>query len=131
MDAIAPGMILCGMATANGGTIITIPAGMLWVGQVTVSASNAVASGGGQVSGSARVAVVGPGANPPAGEYIRVDITAPASILAAIGTGANTSVSALLIVAAPAANAVTLQLNSNNTTAQSASACGILRMQMA
>lgn len=129
MDAIAPSMILCGLAIASGTTIITIPAGMLWMGWITLSASNAIASGGGQVSGSARVSVVGAGANPPPGDYIRLDLTAPASILAAIGTGANSSINAPLIVAAPTGQAVTLVLNTSSTTAQSASACGILRCQ--
>lgn len=123
----APGNILCGLATASGGTIITVPAGRIWIGTVTISASAIVASGGAAVTASARVSVLGAGANPPAGDYVRLDLVSPASLLAAIGTGCNSSISAPLIVAAPVGNSVELRLNSTNCAAQSASACGVLR----
>lgn len=121
-----PANILCGLATSNGGTIITVPAGRIWSGTVTVSATVVVASGGGAVNGSARVSTFGSGVIPPAGDYVRVDVSAPASILAAIGTVGSGSISAPLVVAAPADNSVSLILNSTNTTTQSASASGSL-----
>lgn len=118
--------ILCGLATSNGATIITIPAGRIWSGIITLSATVIVASSGAAVNANARVSTAGTGVLPPAGDYIRLDVSAPASVLSAVGTGATESVSAPLIVAAPSGNAVTLVLNTTNTTTQSASACGLL-----
>lgn len=118
--------ILAGLATANSGTIITIPAGRTWIGSVTVSASVLVAVAGAAVSASARVSTAGTGVIPAAGDYVRVDIGSPTSGAALNGTNGVGSTTAPLVVAAPAGNSVTLVLNVTNTTTQSASASGIL-----
>lgn len=118
--------ILCGLATANGGTIITVPAGRFWSGMVTISACALVASAGAAVSASARVSTAGTGVIPSAGDYVRLDIAAPASIAAAIGTNGEGTITAPMMVAAPSGNAVTLVLNTTNVNTASASACGLL-----
>lgn len=121
-----PSYSLCGSTTTNGGTIITIPAGRSWRGHVTLSATVAVAPGGAAVVASARVSVVGANSTPPAGDYLRVDLQAPASVLGAVGTGGSGTNGAPMFVTAPDANSVDLVLNTTNTTMQSASANGTL-----
>lgn len=121
-----PSNILSGLAASNGGTIITIPAGRVWQGVVTISASVLVGTAGAAVSASARVSTAGTGVVPAAGDYVRLDIGSPVSAATLSGTGSNSSVSAPLTVAAPSGNSVTLVLNSTNTTTQSASASGLL-----
>ena len=121
-----PSNILCGLAITNGGTIITIPAGRIWQGTVTLSGSTLVAIAGTALSASARVSTAGTGVIPAAGDYVRLDIGAPASAVGLAGTSANGSISAPMLVAAPSGNAVTLVLNTTNTTTQSASAIGVL-----
>jgi hypothetical protein len=121
-----PSNILCGLATSNAATIITIPAGKTWVGTIVLSASVAVASGGATINASARVSTAGTGVVPAAGDYVRVDLSAPASVAAGLGTGATQDIQSPMIVTAPAGNTVTLVLNVTNTTTQSASAIGTL-----
>lgn len=125
MDVLSANSILCGLAIANGATIITIPAGKTWVGVVTISGCVAVGTGGGQALASARVATAGATVTPPAGEYGRLDLVAPASVLAAIGTAAEGSVHVPLVVAA-GANPATLVFNFTGMTAASASASGFI-----
>jgi|SRR5882757_3421686 len=117
------GDALCGNATTNGGTILTIPAGTSWKGTVTLSATVQIGSGGAAVMASARVSIAGAGAMPPAGDYLRVDLQAPASILGAIGTGDSGSMMSDMFITA-GASPVTLVLNTTGTSSQSASANG-------
>jgi hypothetical protein len=118
--------LLCGLTAVNGGTIITIPTGRTWVGKVTLSATVLVASNGAAISANARVSTAGAGVTPPAGDYARLDIAAPASILSAIGTaGMGTNTTPLMVIAGSGAPA-TLVLNSTNVNTASASACGVL-----
>jgi hypothetical protein len=121
-----PADILCGLQTSNGATLITIPAGRIWSGIVTVSATALVASSGAAVSANARVSTAGTGVVPGAGDYVRLDLAAPASVLSAVGTASNSSISAPLIVSAPSGNSVALVLNTTNVNTASASACGVL-----
>lgn len=122
-----PANILAGLATANAGTIITIPAGRIWSGMVTITGSILVAPASvNAISASARVSTSGTGVIPAAGDYVRLDLASAGSALSSVGTGANSSISAPLIVAAPSGNSVTLVLNVTNTNTQSASASGIL-----
>lgn len=118
--------ILAGVATTNGGTIITVPAGQTWMGTVTLSASVLVAVGGAAVSASARVSTAGTGVLPAAGDYLRLDLGAPAAGTALAGSSANNGVAGTMVVTAPSGNSVTLVLNTTNTTTQSASAMGYL-----
>jgi hypothetical protein len=124
--APASANILAGVATANAAMIITIPAGRTWVGTVSLSASVVVASAGAAVTASARVSTAGTGVVPAAGDYLRLDLNAPASAAAAAGTKDSGQISTPMTVVAPAGNAVTLVLNVTNTTVQSASANGAL-----
>ena len=121
-----PSNILSGLATSNAATIITIPAGRTWMGTVTISASAVVAVAGAAINASARVSTAGSGVIPATGDYIRLDLGAPASGTALTGTASNSSISSPLTVSAPATNSVTLVLNVTNTTVQNASAIGVL-----
>ena len=121
-----PSNILCGLATASGGTLITVPAGKTWQGTVTMTASVVVAAAGSALNASARVSTLGVGAQPPPGDYIRIDLGAPAGAAAVAGTADSGMVSSPMLLAAPAGNSVSLVLNTTGTTAQSASAVGVL-----
>ncbi len=117
--------ILSGNATTNGGVIITIPAMSNWYGHITLSASVAVPAGGSALNANARVTLAGAGSSPPAGDYLRLDLSAPASSLAGIGTSDSGSLGTPMAVSAGSSPA-TLTLNTSNTTMQSASAVGRL-----
>lgn len=122
----APSHVACGMTAVNGGTVLTVPAGRIWIGVVTLAVAAVVATAGGAVNANARLSVVGANASPPAGDYMRVDANAPASVLGAVGTAENAFGSTVMVIAAPPENPVTLQLNSTNAVSQSASANGLL-----
>src|SRR5882672_6167682 len=109
--------ILSGSTIAAGGTIITIPANSYWEGHINLSGAVIVASGAAAQSAHARVSVVGANSVPPAGTYLRVDLHAPASALAAVGTHDSKTHSTPFAVST-GANSVDLVLNSSNTTAQ-------------
>lgn len=122
-----PANILCGLATASGNTIITIPAGRVWQGTVVISANVLVGINAAAVSASARISTAGAGVTPAAGDYIRLDIGAPITAVSALtGTSASGFISGVMLVAAPSGNSATLVLNTTNTTTQSASAVGVL-----
>lgn len=115
--------VLCGTATANGGTIITVPASSQWQGTVTLSATVQVASGGAAVMANARVSIAGNNSTPPAGDYLRVDLQAPASLVGAVGTGDSETASTPMTIITTD-QPVSLVLNTTNTVSQSASANG-------
>lgn len=118
--------ILCGLATSPGGTIITIPAGRVWQGVVTLSGNALVAIGGGAANASVRASTAGANVSPTAGDYVRLDLGVPAAGTALAGAAANGTLSSPMLVAAPAGNSATLVLNSTGTNTQSASAIGFL-----
>lgn len=122
-----PSNILVGLAIANGGTIITVPAGRTWYGLVTLSGALTTAAAAVGANGSVRASTAGAGAVPAAGDYVRLDLAAPGGVLGAlVGSQDSGQIQQSLYVSAPATNAVTLVMNSTNTTVQSASASGIL-----
>lgn len=118
--------ILAGLTTTSGGTVITIPATRTWSGTVIISGSILVAGGGTAISGSVRASIAGTNAIPSAGDYLRCEIQVGNSVIAGMGLSSNCTASIPMVVTAPAGNAVTLVLNTTNTTQQSASAFGFL-----
>ena len=104
-------------ATTAATTLITIPAGRTWSGQIGASVTCSVAAGTtipGQAS--AQISVSGTGAVPIAGIYLGVD-TRVGSGLATSVNGAQSAnfASAPIIICAPAGNTVTVQVASTNT----------------
>jgi hypothetical protein len=120
------GAITSGNVTSIGSTLVTVPPFSTWSGHLTLSAAVTVAPNGAAITAHARISVVGVGATPPPGDYLRIDLHAPASIVGAVGTSANGNNYTPFTVSADA-NPVTLVLNGAGTTMQSALANGGLR----
>lgn len=100
--------------TASGGTtVITVPAGRTWVGQITIACDVGIAAAS-AVAGQALglVSTVGAGATPAAGNHLSCEARAGAN--GATGTvgssGAATVVVPDFYVVAPAGNAVTVDM---------------------
>jgi hypothetical protein len=119
-------------ATTAATTLITIPAGRIWVG--TIGASCSCAETAAAVNTAVARAVfttAGAGVTPAAGTYFVVDARAGQN--AATGTAGTSSAnygSIPFVVIAPAGNAVTIQVASSNqgsTSVVDASAIGALQ----
>jgi hypothetical protein len=107
--------LLNGFVSAAG-TLLTIPAGATWVGNIVITAVTNVASGGSSASGTVSVSTAGSGVLPTAGVQYQADTSAPASAASGVGTEDRAVVGpAPLTVVAPAANAVTLTVASSGT----------------
>jgi len=103
-----PGHTICGNRT-SAGTIITIPAGSTWCGDIQIAASVTVGA-----TGTPSVTVSGAGAEPAAGAVLsRLSITGLALTTV---TDSNT-ISA--IVVAPAGNDVTLEFATGGASSAS------------
>lgn len=133
---ILPANILTGFqvftSTTAATTVITVPAGRTWVGTVLVSCGvqNAAAlASAGEARGT--VSVAGGGATPAAGTLFEIECVVGANAAAGtVGDGDNNSGSLPFVIAAPAANAVTVQLASVVTGSGgrvSAAAAGLLQ----
>lgn len=98
-------------------TIITIPAGRTWIGEIGASCSaGEVAAGTAIPSARAVFTTAGTGVTPAAGTVFVVDARSGAN--AATGTassGAQNFGKARLVVVAPAGNSVTVQVTSTNS----------------
>lgn len=118
-------------ATTVATTIVTVPAGRTWVGQVGASVAvgvNSASTTAGQAS--ALLSVAGAGAIPAAGVYLGVDALAGANAVTGL-TGAQGSnyAAATWTVVAPAGNAVTIQVTATcagTTSKVDAYATGVL-----
>lgn len=109
------GDLLNGSRTTNG-TIITIPAGRGWSGEILVSATAALAA-----TVTPTVTVSGVGADPDNGSIVhRLSITGLA--LTTVADSANIG----CIVVAPEGNAVTLEFNTGGATSASVVVNGFL-----
>lgn len=99
-------------ATAGATTVVTVPAGDTWVGTVSLSCACVEAAAGAvQASALGVVSVAGAGATPPAGNLFAVQAVAGANAATGLtGTSDSTFGSIPLVVVAPAANAVTVQV---------------------
>ena len=116
---------LGGLATTNGTVFLTIPANKTWRGQVNLSATVAVAAAGAAVNASAKITLAGTGCDPISGDYLHLNLHAPASVLGAVGTSDSGNTHMPMTIHA-GSTPVTLTLNTTNTTMQSASAFGVL-----
>lgn len=112
--------ILCGRiattATTGATTLITIPAGRIWVGTIGASVALSIAAGttaAGQAT--AQISVAGTDAAPTPGIYLGVDARVGAP-LATSTAGAQSSNfgSASITAVAPAGNAITIQVATTN-----------------
>lgn len=116
--------VLAGSATANGATIITIPAGQTWRGSISLSAGLVGGIGSGALNATPSITVQGTNASPASGTSLdQLAMSTPAiGALSLLGVGITDSREKNGVeVTAPAGNAVTLQLNTGSAT----SACGI------
>jgi len=105
----------CNSRTTDG-TIITIPAGKIWCGDLMISASVAEAA-----TGAPTITVSGANAAPANGTIIhRLSITGLA------GTTVADSATISAFVRAPLANAVTLEFAAGGATSAAAVANGVL-----
>lgn len=102
--------VLDGSATANGGTIITIPAGRTWIGTAGVSidaANPPVTANGRRTIG---IQTAGAGVSPAAGtNYVGASVNLPDTIAGAVmGESQTADAFSQMVIVAPAANAVTM-----------------------
>lgn len=103
-----PGNTICGNRTSTG-TILTIPAGSVWCGDIQLSASVSIAA-----TATPTVTVSGAGAEPAPGSIVsRLSITGLALTTV---TNSNT-VSAIIV--APSGNSVTLEFATGGATSAS------------
>ncbi|TFD58049.1 hypothetical protein E3T43_07325 [Cryobacterium sp. Hh7] len=98
-------------------TLVTIPAGRTWSGQIGASVSCSVAAGT-TVPGlaSAQISIAGTSSAPAAGIYLGVDARAGAG-LSSSANGAQSAnfASVPIVIAAPAANSVSVQVASTTS----------------
>lgn len=101
---------------AGTATVLTVPAGRTWVGTVniTVSAGNEPVTATGSVIATLQTA--GAGVTPTAGSYFGTSVVLPGTVAGALSgvTGDNSAATTFTVVA-PAANAVTLAINTTVT----------------
>lgn len=103
-----PGNTICGSRTSTG-TILTIPAGGVWCGDIQVAASNTVAG-----TATPRVTTAGTNVVPATGSVVsQLSLT---GINLSTITDSNT---VSVIVTAPAENSVTLEFNTGGASSAS------------
>ena len=106
------------VATVGATTVITVPAGRTWVGAVALACDVALAAAVVTTGRAfAQVTTAGTGVTPAAGTYLSCEARAGAN--AATGTVGSQESTSLVVpdfyVAAPAGNAVTLQMSATIT----------------
>jgi hypothetical protein len=105
------------VATTAATTLITIPAGRTWIGTIGASTSVAVA-GASAVAGEATgiFTTAGAGVTPAAGAIFGVHCLVGANVVGGtVGSDGSDAASTRVVVIAPGANAVTIQVASTNT----------------
>lgn len=104
-------------ATTAATTLVTVPAGRTWVGEVGASVSVSVAAAAATAGrASAEISTAGAGATPAAGVYLGVDaLTGANATTGTVGTQAANYACAPWTVVAPAGNAVTIQVATTHT----------------
>lgn len=131
MDAApAPGNILCGKfnsADGSSGTLLTVPAGRIWKGKLTLNACASVAASGSAVASHATIQLSGSGTPTPATAQVLVDVfvAVPAQTAATTGAVANRD-SADVILYADIANDLLVTVTKNSVTSFAATAFGEL-----
>lgn len=130
-DITLPGTssIVAGRGSVNNDVIVTLPAGMTWIGQATLSACLSNASGAVAEAAAIWMEVAGTGATPAAGtQYGRLELVVAASGVGQAGNQANAFTHvAKMILHAPEENEITLVLKTTGTPDRiSACAHGIM-----
>lgn len=125
-----PANILCGKFTdvdGNTGTLITIPAGRVWKGKITLNVTGSVAASGTAVNSKASLQVSGSGTPTPASGQVllSVGISIPAQGTGTTGAAANRDEQDVILYA-DAANSLAVTVTKNSVTGFSASAFGQL-----
>ena len=111
---------LAGKVTTDGGTIITIPAGMNWRGSVTIS----------QLTNTAGtfypdITVQGTGSDPASGSAL-VSVVGFGAVVGLVPMASTATINDVIVIA-PAGNAVTLQLNFRGCTSAAGTAAGFFQ----
>lgn len=105
---------MANFGTANGATILIVPANRVWKGVVTLSATVTSAAGDASTAAHPSVTVSGSGADDWAsGDTVAAVALAlpPVSLTALVGSAASTSVTAGPLVIRARANPISLVLN--------------------
>ena len=112
--------ILCGFqsftATTGATTLITVPAGRTWIGEIGASVDCAIAAASATAGQALAVfTTAGAGVTPAAGTYLAVEARAGANAATgAVGSSATNFACAAFVVVAPGGNSVTVQVASTN-----------------
>lgn len=134
MTTPAPGNILCGKFNSvdgSTGTLLTIPAGKVWRGWITLNATASVAAGGSAVASHATVQLSGSGTPTPASGQVLLDVfVAVPSLSAAVANTAGLAVtnrdSQNVTLYADVANDLLVTVTKNSVTSFAATAFGEL-----
>lgn len=123
-------MAAANMSTANGGTVLTVPANTMWIGCVHLSATLTVAIGGPAGSGFPQVSVSGQAMDKNNGDVVcAVALACPAvSITGLIGAQTTSSVSTGEMTVRAGATPVSLVLSYGSGVTAVAVACGEMRV---
>jgi hypothetical protein len=114
-------------ADGSSGTVITIPAGRVWRGWLTLNATGSVAVSGSAIGSHATVQLSGSGTPTPATATVLLDvwISVPAQAAGTTGCVANRD-SQFVTLFADASNALLVTVTKNSVTAYTATAFGEL-----
>ena len=104
-------------SSATSATLITVPAGRTWIGQLTINVTcsvTAAASTAGSATGT--ISTTGIGVTPAAGIILQCDTKVGAnSATGTVGNGSSNAIGPLrAVIIAPAGNSVTLSAASSN-----------------
>lgn len=122
-------VVLSGMATTNGSTIITIPAGKTWRGSISLSASLSASAGLGASQVIPTVTIHGTDSDPVEGSVLTaVSVTTPpVHLLSLVGVSDNSSVNqSSVTIKSPPGNEVILRLNTTSPAVTVAVAGGVI-----
>lgn len=131
MDAApAPGNILCGKfnsADGSTGTLITVPAGRIWRGWLTLNVCASVAASGSAVATHSTIQLSGSGTPTPATGQVLVDVFVAVPAQAAGTTGAVSNRDAQFVTLyADITNDLLVTVTKNSATSYAATAFGEL-----
>ncbi len=129
-----PSNILCGKYDSedgSAGTLITIPAGKVWRGWITLNATGSVAAGAAAVSSKATAQLSGSGTPTPATATVLLDVRISVPPLSAAtantaGLAVSNADRTFVTLYADVANDLLVTVTKNNTTAFAATAFGEL-----
>lgn len=125
-----PANILCGKFTdtdGSSGTLITIPAGRVWRGTISMNVTGSVAASGSAISSKATIQLSGSGTPTPATGQVLLSVGISISAQGTATTGCATNRdSQVVTLFADASNSLAVTVTKNSVTAFSATAFGEL-----